>query len=83
LQHCPMARRTMETRFRTLLGRTPRQEIVRVQVNRVKELLMGTALPVSEIAKRAGFNPEYMSTAFKQETGLTPSEFGKQSGVGR
>ena len=81
LQHCPMARRTMEMRFRRLLGRTPRQEIVRVQVNRAKELLVGTALPVSEIAERAGFEPEYVGIVFKQETGLTPSEFRKQFGV--
>ena len=81
LQHCPMARRTLEMRFRKLLGRTPRQEIVRVQINRVKELLVGTALPISEIAERAGFEPEYVGIVFKQETGLTPSEFRKQFGV--
>jgi LacI family transcriptional regulator len=83
LRHCPMARRVMETRFRKLLGRTPRQEIVRVQINRVKELLVGTSLPVAEIAERAGFDPEYVSIVFKQETRLTPSEFRKKFGAGR
>jgi LacI family transcriptional regulator len=83
LRHSPMARRVMETRFRKLLGRTPRQEIVRVQINRVKELLVGTSLPVAQIAERAGFDPEYVSIVFKQETGLTPSEFRKQFGAGR
>jgi len=68
-------------RFRRLLGRTPRQEIFRVQVNRVKELLLGTKLPVAEIAGRTGFDPEYISLAFKQATGLTPSKFRKQFGV--
>jgi LacI family transcriptional regulator len=83
LHHCPMSRRLMEIRFRRLLGRTPRQEIIRVQINRVKELLVGTTLPVANIAERAGFDPEYVSLVFKQETGLTPSEFRKQFGVGR
>lgn len=83
LQHCPMARRALEMRFQKLLGRSPHQEIVRMQINRVKELLVGTALPVAEIAGRAGFDPEYVSLVFKQETGLTPSEFRKQFGVGR
>lgn len=83
LQHCPMARRTLEQRFKKLLGRTPRQEIVRVQINRVKELLMGTELPVSEIADRAGFEPEYLSVVFKQETGLTPTEFRNEHGIRR
>lgn len=81
LQHCPMARRTLEQRFKKLLGRTPRQEIVRVQINRVKELLVGTGLPVAEIADRAGFDPEYMSVVFRQETQQTPSEFRNKYGV--
>lgn len=83
LRHCPMARRTLELRFKKLLGRTPRQEIVRVQVSRVKDLLVGTSLPVGEIASRAGFDAEYVSAAFRQETGLTPSDFRKKYGAGR
>lgn len=83
LRHCPMARRALETRFRKLLGRTPRQEILRVQLNRVKELLVGTELPIWEIATRAGFEPEYLSAVFKQETGVAPSEFRKKFGPAR
>ncbi len=83
LRHCPMARRALETRFRKLLGRTPREEILRVQLNRVKELLVGTELPVWEIAGRAGFEPEYLSVVFKTETGLPPGEYRRRFGVGR
>jgi LacI family transcriptional regulator len=83
LRHSPMARRSLETRFRKLLGRTPRQEIVRMQLNRAKELLLGTQLPVAEVAERAGFDSEYISVVFRQETGLTPSEFRRQFGAGR
>lgn len=83
LQHCPMARRALETRFKKLLGRTPRQEILRVQLNRVKELLVGTELPIWEIAERTGFEPEYLSVVFKQTLGLSPSEYRRQFGIGR
>jgi LacI family transcriptional regulator len=83
LRHCPMARRALETRFRKLLGRTPRQEILRVQLNRVKELLVGTELPIWEIATRTGFEPEYLSSVFKQEVGVAPSEFRKNFGLAR
>ncbi|MEO6003007.1 MAG: DNA-binding transcriptional regulator [Opitutus sp.] len=83
LRHCPMARRALETRFRKLLGRTPHQEILRVQINRVKELLVGTELPVWEIADRTGFDPEYLSVVFKQATGVAPSEYRKRYGVSR
>jgi len=83
LKHCPMARRALESRFKQLLGRTPRQEILRVQLNRVKELLIGTELPVWEIADRTGFDPEYLSVVFKQETSISPSEYRRNYGLGR
>ena len=83
LRHCPMARRALESRFKQLLGRTPRQEILRGQLNRVKELLVGTELPVWEIADRTGFDPEYLSVVFKQETGVAPSEYRRKYGLGR
>ncbi|HYP17151.1 MAG TPA: DNA-binding transcriptional regulator [Opitutus sp.] len=83
LRHCPMARRALEMRFRKLLGRTPRQEILRVQLNRVKELLVGTELPVWEIAERTGFDPEYLSVVFKQSAGMAPSEYRKNFGIAR
>ncbi len=82
LQHCPMARRALEMRFQKLIGRSPRQEILRVQINRVKEFLAGTALPVWEIAERTGFDPEYLSVVFKAATGLAPSEYRKHYGRG-
>ena len=83
LRHCPMARRTLEARLKALLGRTPREEITRVQMNRVKELLAGTDLALAEIAGRAGFrHPEYLSVVFKRETGVTPGEYRKQHGTG-
>jgi LacI family transcriptional regulator len=82
LRHCPMARRALEARFRKLIGRTPRQEILRVQLNRVKELLVGTDLPVWEIAGRTGFETDYLSVVFKQETALAPTEYRKRYGCG-
>ena len=81
LRHCPMARRALEERFRKLIGRTPRQEILRVQLNRVKELLVGTDLPVWEIAGRTGFETDYLSVVFKQESSLAPTEYRKRYGL--
>lgn len=80
LRHCPMARRALEVRFRKFIGRTPREEILRVQLNRVKELLVGTELPVWQIAERSGFEPEYLSVVFKAETGMAPSEYRRNYG---
>jgi LacI family transcriptional regulator len=76
LRAVPVSRRALESRFDKLLGRTPHQEITRVQIERVKELLAETDLPLSAIAHRAGYkHVEYMSVVFKRETGLPPSQY--------
>ena len=76
LRAVPHARRLLENRFKKLLGRTPHQEIVRVQIDRVKQLLTETDLALSAIAERTGFiHVEYLSVVFKRECGLTPSKF--------
>ena len=80
LRHSPMARRALEMRFKKLIGRTPRQEILRVQINRIKELLVGTELPLWEIADRTGFEPDYLSVVFKQAEAVAPSEYRRRFG---
>ena len=70
------SRRYLERRFKTLLGRTPREEILRVRVGLAKRLLSETLLPMTEIAESAGFtDSKMMCSAFGQDTGMTPSEF--------
>jgi LacI family transcriptional regulator len=76
LRAVPLSRRVLESRFQKLLGRTPHEEITRVQIERVKELLTETSLSLSAIAHRAGYrHVEYMSVAFKRETGQPPSAY--------
>jgi LacI family transcriptional regulator len=66
----------LENRFKRLLGRSPHEEIVRVQILRVKELLGETDLPLAEIAERAGFRyVEYLSAVFKSKTGMPPGAY--------
>ncbi len=76
VRHVSLSRRVLENRFHKAIGRTPHEEILRVRINRVKELLSETDLTISQIAVRAGFeHSEYMASAFKRETGLTPSQY--------
>jgi LacI family transcriptional regulator len=76
LQAVPLSRRVLEQRFQRLLGHTPRQEILHVRLNRVKQLLVETDLPLYLIAERTGFeHVEYLSVVFKRETSRTPSAF--------
>lgn len=75
LRKCPMSRRLLEQRMKDLLGRSPHEEITRLQIRRVQDLLVDTKLNLEEIAERTGFrNAQYLSVAFKRETGLPPSE---------
>jgi LacI family transcriptional regulator len=83
LKAVPLSRRVLESRFRKILGRTPHEEIVRQRISRVQQLLSETELSLREIAERAGFeHSEYLSVAFKQATGQSPSQFRKASASG-
>jgi LacI family transcriptional regulator len=79
LETVPLSRRALETRFRKLLGRTPHEEIVRVQVERARELLTQTDLPLKSIGKRLGIpHPEYFNVVFKRVTGQTPGAYRRE-----
>jgi LacI family transcriptional regulator len=76
LRQVTLSRRALEHRFKKLLGHTPHEEIQRVRMNRIKDLLSETELSVHEIANRTGFEyDEYMTAAFRRETGITPTEY--------
>lgn len=71
-----VSRSSLERKLRTLLGRTPQQEIRNVQLKRACSLLAETSLPIEEIAIRCGFeHPEYMHVVFKREMQITPGAF--------
>lgn len=76
LDHVALSRRILESRFRRSLGRTPHEEIQRLRIARVQELLRQTDLSVALIARRTGFqHAEYMTVAFRRATGTAPTEY--------
>jgi LacI family transcriptional regulator len=79
LRAVPVSRRSLERRFRALLGRGLGEEIRRAHLQRAKDLLAATALSVTEVAGQAGFaGVHYLSRVFRQETGLTPTAYRRQ-----
>jgi LacI family transcriptional regulator len=81
LKQLGISRSVFYRRFQTALGRSPHHEILRVQLERVRNLLTQTNLSLEKISQMAGFqNPDYLSVAFKRELGKTPSEFRRQIG---
>jgi len=74
VRHVALSRSVFERRFRQMLGRTPKAELLRVQIARASQLLADTDLPLSAIARQSGFSTEkYFSDAFLRETSLRPS----------
>ena len=50
--------------------------ISKLRIEKAITLISGTDMPFSEIAEKTGFTtPSYFSTAFKQYTGETPSQY--------
>jgi LacI family transcriptional regulator len=83
LRAVPMSRTLLERKFKTLLGQTPHEHILRTRLARVRAMLAGTDLSVALIADRTGFeHAEYLSVAFRRETGMTPTAWRAQHRVG-
>lgn len=73
-----ISRRSLEQLFRKALGRSPHDEINRVRLLRVKQLLATTDLPVFDIAMQLGFKfVEHLHQVFRAETGMTPGQYRK------
>ena len=78
LRAIPQSRRILESRFQKYIGRTPHDEILRVQLERARSLLTGTDLTLADVAEKSGFaHTEYFSVVFKKLTGETPSQYRK------
>ncbi|MEQ9289562.1 MAG: AraC family transcriptional regulator [Cyclobacteriaceae bacterium] len=64
--------------FSPVEGITIERFIVRQKIEKVKELIIYDELTLSEIAFQMGYSSvAYLSTQFKNETGMTPTEFKK------
>jgi LacI family transcriptional regulator len=82
LRHVIISRSALDQRFLNTLGRTTHDEILRVRLKRVRELLAETDLTVQLIAERTGFrHGEYLSAVFRREFRQTPREFREQPHV--
>ncbi len=76
-----ISRRSLEIRMKKIVGRSPHEEIMRVQINRAKQLMLASFLTLAEVAERCGFqNTEYLSVAFKRATGMSPRDYRKRHG---
>jgi LacI family transcriptional regulator len=80
VQEIAVGRRQLERRFREVLGRSVLAEIQQVRVQRAKELLSDTDLPVTSIASRVGLaSVRRLDVLFRQLVGMSPMAYRRQS----
>ncbi len=76
-----VSRTLLQRRFRKTLNQTLLDTIQEVRINRARELLSSTSLPLEEIVPRAGYNHiQNFTEQFKNRTGITPGQYRKWHG---
>jgi LacI family transcriptional regulator len=76
LQHLPVSRRSLEKRFREIIGRSPLEEIRKAHTDRAKYLLAETDLSMPAVAEKSGFSSAaWFSKAFHDLVGETPTQY--------
>jgi LacI family transcriptional regulator len=80
LSRTHLSRRSLEMRFRKALGRSPYQEIRRVQMERAKVMLSRTDLPLHDItaAVHAG-KKQSLGVALGDRIGLAPRQYRRRN----
>ena len=78
-RHAGLSRCVLERRFRDTFQRSPGEEIRRVRIERAKQLLAETDLPIPEVAEMAGFGSNaYLADLFQRTMQLSPLRYRKQ-----
>ena len=78
VRHVGISYSTLKRRFREVFQRSIHDEIIRVRLERARELLAGTDLPLAVIARQSGFqHQESLGAVFKAHFGSTPGRFSR------
>lgn len=83
LRAIPVSRRSLECRFKRILGRTLHEEVMHARLDRAKQLLATSDMPMPQVAKASGFSSaDYMGYVFRKAEGQAPLSFRKRSRAG-
>jgi AraC-like DNA-binding protein len=71
-----LSRFAISRRFKTVLGRSPRQYLQEIRINQAKRKLVETDWKVTDIAYECGFSDAaQFSRLFKEATGMSPVRY--------
>jgi AraC family transcriptional regulator, transcriptional activator FtrA len=75
-RHAAMSERTFMRRFRAVTGSSPADWITRARVDRARELLESTALPIDRVAHECGLGtPTTLRHHFRRKLGVSPATY--------
>ncbi len=82
LQSLKVSRTTLRRHFLDQLGRPPGEELMRLRVERAKNLLTNTNFSIKSIAFKSGFRRvSNFGDFFRRQTGLSPRMFRERLAV--
>jgi len=79
-RHMAVSRRMAELLFRKSLEHSILDEVQQTRLTRLKTFLLETSLPIGQISAQCGYQTEmHAKRVFKQQVGITMSQFRKQA----
>jgi LacI family transcriptional regulator len=82
MRYVGLSRRTLEVRFRKVMGRSVLEEITRSRLERARHLLLETDLPIQAVAESVGLkDANYLARVFHRETGMSPTAFRRHNSL--
>ncbi len=73
---CNMSKPHFTRVFKQVTGMPPVQFMLKIRIDRAKELLDFTDKPIAEIAEASGFSDQnYFARTFKKMTGMSPTQY--------
>ena len=81
-RECNISEVYLRKLFSKQFGTTPKQYIIDVRIDKAKQHLTEGMYKINAVSEKSGFsNPYHFSRAFKEKTGLTPTEYMKKNRI--
>ena len=78
LSAVPISRSSLEQKTRSVLGRSPNAEIMRIKIDHVKKLLLTTDSTLDVVARHSGFSSaQVLCERFRSHVGKSPGAYRK------
>lgn len=77
-----VSRALLYNKMKAIVGTGAKEYITRIRIEKAKNLMENPSLSIADIAEMTGFTSQsYFSTAFKSQTGMTPSQYRQKDKV--